>query len=113
MKLQIVSDLHLEFLQGPFPGERLISPAVDADILILAGDIANGTQAIELFKNWPVPVHHLAGNHEFYGSNFERTGADLREISAGTRITFLGNDVADFDGVRFLGTFQIPPFPTQ
>lgn len=55
MKLQIASDLHLEFLQDLFPGERLISPAVDADILVLAGDIANGTQAIESFKDWPVP----------------------------------------------------------
>ena len=65
MKLQIDSDLHLEFLQDRFPGECLISRAVDADILVLAGDIANGTQSIELFKNWPVPVLYLAGNHDF------------------------------------------------
>ena len=55
MKLQIASDLHLEFLQRLFPGERLMSPAYSADLLVLAGDIANGTEAIELFRDWPVP----------------------------------------------------------
>lgn len=104
MRLQIASDLHLEFLQDQFPGERLISPAVDADILVLAGDIANGTHAIELFKNWPVPVLYLPGNHEFYGADFKETRAALREAATGTRITFMDNDVADFGGVRFLGT---------
>jgi Icc-related predicted phosphoesterase len=71
---------------------------------VLAGDIANGTQAIELFKNWPVPVLYLAGNHEFYRADFVKTRAALRKAAARTRITFLDNDVADFGGVRFLGT---------
>ena len=65
MKIQLASDLHLEFLQRRVPGERLIAPALQADVLVLAGDIANGTQATNLFKNWPVPVLYLAGNHEF------------------------------------------------
>jgi hypothetical protein len=42
MKIQLASDLHLEFLRR-FPGERLITPAPGADVLILAGDISNGT----------------------------------------------------------------------
>lgn len=104
MKLQLASDLHLEFLQGMFPGERLISPAHEADVLVLAGDIANGTLAIELFKDWPVPVLYLAGNHEYYGASMERGRADLRKAAQGTRIKFMDNDVVDFDGVRFLGT---------
>lgn len=104
MKIQIASDLHLELLQELFPGERLVSPAIDADLLVLAGDIANGTQALELFKEWPVPVLYLAGNHEFYGSDLAQVRAELRRDSIGTRITFLDNDVVDFGGVRFLGT---------
>ena len=104
MKLQIASDLHLEFMQDLFPGERLISPAVDADILVLAGDIANGTRAIELFKYWPVPVLYLAGNHEFYATDFVKTRVALNEAAAGTPVTFLDNDTIDFGGVRFLGT---------
>jgi len=103
MKLQIASDLHLEFLQREFPGERLISPAYGADLLVLAGDIANGTDAIRLFNDWPVPVLYLAGNHEFYGLEFEETRVAMRNAARGTRVTLLDNDVADFGGVRFLG----------
>lgn len=103
MKVQIASDLHLEFLQEYFPGYRLIAPAVDADLLVLAGDIANGTQAIALFKDWPVPVLYVAGNHEFYGWDFRETRKKLKEAAAGTHIMFLDNDAIDFGGVRFLG----------
>jgi Icc-related predicted phosphoesterase len=103
MNLQLASDLHLELLQRDFPGERLIAPAYGADILVLAGDVANGTQAIELFKNWPVPVLYVAGNHEYYGESLEHMRIDLRRAAEGTPIRFLDNDVADFGGVRFLG----------
>ena len=34
----------------------------------------------------------------------EQVRADLRDAAIGTSITFLDNDVADFGGVRFLGT---------
>ena len=104
MKVQLASDLHLEFLQREFPGERLISPAYGADLMVLAGDIGNGTQAIELFKDWPVPVLVLAGNHEFYSASLEQMRVDLLKAASGTRITFLDNDSVDFGGVRFLGT---------
>ena len=103
MQIQLASDLHLEFLQRDFPGERLISPAYGADILVLAGDVANGTQAIELFKDWPVPVLYIAGNHEFYGESLDLMRLDLRRAAEGTSIRFLDNDTADFGGVRFLG----------
>jgi predicted phosphodiesterase len=103
MKIQLASDLHLEFLQKSFPGERLISPAHGADVLVLAGDIANGTQAIELFKDWPVPVLYIAGNHEFYSQSIEQMRIDLRRAAEGTAVRFLDNGVADFGGVRFLG----------
>lgn len=103
MKIQLASDLHLELLQRNFPGERLIAPAGGVDALVLAGDIANGTQAIDLFKNWPVPVLYLAGNHEFYGESFEQARITLRKATEGTNIHFLDNDVVDFGGVRFLG----------
>ena len=42
IKIQLASDLHLEFLQQRWPCERLITPQSDADVLVLAGDIANG-----------------------------------------------------------------------
>lgn len=103
MKIQLASDLHLEFTEKKFPGERIIEPAPDADLLVLAGDIHNGAKAVAVFADWPVPVIYLAGNHEFYGNSWEQTRTDLRKACAGTNITFLDNDVVEFGGVRFLG----------
>ncbi len=71
MKIQLPSDLHLEFLQRDWPGERLIAPVLGADVLVLAGDIAGGTDPFRLFADWSthekVPVNFVPGNHEFYG----------------------------------------------
>jgi len=103
VRIQLASDLHLEFLRRTFPGERTISPAHQADVLVLAGDIGNGANAVELFRDWPVPVVYLAGNHEAYGSTWEATIAALREAAQNTSVRFLERDVADFGGVRFLG----------
>ena len=64
MRIQLASDLHLEYLNRQFPGERLIAPAHGADVLVLAGDIGLGSMAVDLFKDWPVPVQYVAGNLE-------------------------------------------------
>ena len=104
MRIQLASDLHLEHLQRYFPGERLIAPAQGADALVLAGDIANGTLAIELFKDWPVPVFYLAGNHEFYGADFSKTRQSLQQAAAGTIVRFLDNTLLELNGVRILGS---------
>ena len=103
MKIQLASDLHLEFLERRFPGERIIEPEPSADILVLAGDIHNGTKAVATFADWPVPILYVAGNHEFYGRSWEQTRVDLRQACAGTNINFLDNDCFEFKGVRFLG----------
>ena len=95
MKIQVASDLHLEFLEQAFPGERLIAPAAGADLLVLAGDIANGVRAVELFADWPVPVLYIAGNHEFYSRDWEQTREELRSAAHGTNVVYLDNDVAD------------------
>lgn len=103
MKIQLASDLHLEFVEKRFPGERIIEAVPGADLLVLAGDIHNGTEAVAAFADWPVPVLYLAGNHEFYGQFWQQTRADLRSACAGTNVTLLDNDVVEFGGVRFLG----------
>jgi predicted phosphodiesterase len=59
MKIQLLSDLHLEtetFEPEPAPG---------AELLVLAGDIDSSWSAFERFRAWPVPVLFIAGNHEF------------------------------------------------
>lgn len=103
MKIQLASDLHLELLGTIWGTGAFIEPAPEADVLVLAGDIHNGIQFFEVFKDWPVPVLYLAGNHEFYGQAWEQTRANLRRICAGTNIHFLDNDRIEIAGVRFLG----------
>ncbi|MBK9236739.1 MAG: metallophosphoesterase [Rhodoferax sp.] len=104
MKIQLASDLHLEFLERDWPRERLIECAPDADVLVLAGDIAKGTDALTLFADWPVPVIYLAGNHEFYGQFLDPMRKRMREVAKDCGIHFLDNDSIEIDGVRFLGT---------
>ena len=103
MRIQLASDLHLEFLEGRHPQTRIVEPALGADLLVLAGDIHNGVKGIKAFVDWPVPVVYLAGNHEFYDHDWESTRRDLRASCAGTRVTFLDNDTFEFEGVRILG----------
>lgn len=121
MKLQLASDLHLEHLILRLPWERLIAPAADADLLVLAGDISNGLRAIRLFGDWPVPVLYVPGNHEFYGRDLPRLRVELAAAARGTSVVVLDNAVAahaelsafehwastrqvELERVRFLGS---------
>ena len=63
MKIQLASDLHLEFLTKKYPGQHLITPHPKAEVLVLAGDISTGVKAIDYFRDWPVPVVYVSGNH--------------------------------------------------
>lgn len=103
MKIQLASDLHLEHLARQFPGETLIRPAHQADVLVLAGDIGHASDAIALFADWPVPVLYVLGNHEAYGGCIESVLDELNTASRGTSVRFLEREVVDFGGVRFLG----------
>ena len=99
MKLRILSDLHREFGHVPLP-------AVEADVVVLAGDTDLGVRgvhwAVETFA--PTPVLYLAGNHEYYGYAMEKLLPELRAAAAGTNVWFLENDVAEFGGYRFFGS---------
>lgn len=72
MRLQLLSDLHLE--AETFAPE----PAPDADLLVLAGDIDAGHEGLERFRDWPVPVLFVAGNHEYDERDFDAATAALR-----------------------------------
>lgn len=97
MRLHILSDLHLE--RAPFE-----APRPEADLVILAGDIARGTAGVQWARTWApdVPVLYIAGNHEFYGHRLpELTGA-LRAAAAGTTVRVLENEEMIVENVRFL-----------
>lgn len=97
MKLNILSDLHLSL-------GALDQPRNDADVVILAGDIARPREAVAWASGFAKPVLYVPGNHEFYGSSIGQVAADLKRLCAGTNIRVLDNDAAVIGGVRFLGT---------
>lgn len=103
MNIQLASDLHLEHLERRFPRDGRVLPDPRADVLVLAGDIHLGTKGIEYYADVEIPVIYVAGNHEFYGANWERTRANLKAAAAGTSVHVLDNDRIEIAGVRFLG----------
>ena len=97
MKLNVLSDLHLS--QGELP-----LPENDADLVILAGDLARPARAVAWASRIPKPVLYVPGNHEFYGGSIEGTVTELKRLCAGTRIRVLDCEEAVLGGVRFLGS---------
>lgn len=97
MKLNILSDLHLS--QG-----TLAPPANDADVVILAGDVARPREAVAWASLLRKPVLYVPGNHEFYGGSVDGTLAELRSLCNGTDVRLLDDDEVVLDGVRFVGS---------
>jgi hypothetical protein len=101
MKLQLLSDLHLE--TETFDPE----PAPGAELLVLAGDIDATWDGLARFAGWPVPVLFVPGNHEFDGRAFEQVLPALRERCAAWGIRLLHRQrwittAADGQSVRFV-----------
>jgi len=87
MRIHLLSDLHREF------GSTDI-PQVDADLIILAGDIdtkLNGVSWITDFCG-DTPAAFVCGNHEFYGDKLPRVREKLAETFKGTNIHVLEDD---------------------
>ena len=97
MKLNILSDLHLSL-------GALDPPSTDADVVVLAGDIARPEEAIAWADSLCKPVLYVPGNHEFYGGSITGTREALARCAAGTNVQLLDDGEAVIDGVRFLGT---------
>lgn len=107
MRIQLASDLHLDLLHSRWPNERLISVAEEADVLVLAGDIHQGSQALDTFADWNLhsstAVIYVAGNHEFYANSMESIRQQLRQSTTSNGIHYLERQVFVLNGVRFLG----------
>ena len=57
MRIALLSDLHLSAAPMPFP-------QVEADVIVLAGDLGRPAQAVEWARATPLPTLYVAGNHE-------------------------------------------------
>lgn len=111
MKIQLLSDLHLESHPHFVP-----EPAPDADLLVLAGDIGSyqsgslltdpdfGLARFSPLHSWPTPVLFLPGNHEYDGLDFDQAHDRLRETCERLGMVWLEREVVQVDGVRFVGT---------
>ena len=114
MRLLILSDLHREiwYRSGkkandstdPYPRTDLA--VAQPDVVILAGDIHVGSQAVEWAdQSFPgLPVLYVHGNHEGYGKNIDDVQQDIAEACAATdHVYFLDCRKVVLDDVRFLG----------
>ena len=117
MKIQLLSDLHLE--ANP---HAQFSPAPDADLLVLAGDIGSyqdrtqgpplaepdwGLQRfspLRQYAGWPVPVLFVPGNHEYDGRDWDETHRALRATCERLGLIWLEREVWTHGRVRFVGT---------
>lgn len=112
MKIQIVSDLHLEF------SDVNIKNANGADVLILGGDIMIAEKVLKPESEYGIRfrdflkrvsfqfphVIYIAGNHEFYGGYWSKSLDNLRSACAQhSNIYFLERDVKVIDEVVFVG----------
>jgi Icc-related predicted phosphoesterase len=99
MKIQILSDLHLEFEDHHYL-------SCDCDVVVLAGDIATKGLGVK----WALkhikdkPVIYVLGNHEFYGKTYPKHIYELKELAENTNIHILEKDVKTVNGVNFIGT---------
>jgi predicted phosphodiesterase len=104
MKLWIGSDFHIEGTRDwdlPAPKAR-----PDFDVMVVAGDLIT---RMERGVKWLLErvtdrdVVYVAGNHEFWGCDIDRTVEKARRAAAGTNLHILQNDAVVIDSVLFVG----------
>ena len=118
MRVNVISDLHLEFDDLVLPG---------GDVLILSGDICEAKHVkkdqyqedpvqfafeakrtdryIRFFKEECAKyrrVLYVMGNHEHYGGRFNKTYSVLKD-NLPDHVTLLEKEYVDIDGVIFIG----------
>jgi predicted phosphodiesterase len=114
MRIQYISDLHLERLM-PRDVAKLVSkirPVPDVDVLILCGDIGNPYQSS--YTDFMSKINHafaktfvIAGNHEFYGNEVVSTRQHMKSLFDGNdfpNITFLDNTTETYMDHTFIGS---------
>lgn len=108
MKIQIASDLHVEF--GAPINNWLIEPI--GDVLVIAGDLHVGlTDIVETLYMVSdhvrgIPIVYVPGNHEFYDSNYEMMRGGLahkRPVLEERKIYLLDRASVVLEDILFIG----------
>ena len=112
MKIQIASDLHLEFNKQHVPSPTCFRPVADRNLLVLAGDICVQMHAKKfvLQQLETSPVIYVPGNHEYY---CEHTRASIDAgwyefARAHSNFHYLVAQSVCIDGLCFLVLLGIP-----
>lgn len=113
MKIAIYSDLHLETLRRHPELARVPTPPNDTDLIILAGDIHNGTAGLDALAAHGAGHIYVAGNHEYYKHDIEILDHQLRHRAEQLGLNFLQCNVLIRDDIRFLGTTLWTDFAIQ
>jgi UDP-2,3-diacylglucosamine pyrophosphatase LpxH len=129
MKIQLISDLHLETRLHADKWKPLVKSVVPASgsedlVLVVAGDLCPMVRDHEqlakyAFNHWAERyknVIYIPGNHEYYNSsprkvekshnikkNIHRWVNDINLLCGSEKIRFLDTKVIDLDGVKILG----------
>jgi Icc-related predicted phosphoesterase len=98
MRLQVFSDLHLEF-------GRFEPTLKNADAVVLAGDIHQGTAGVKWAKQYcrDCPVIYVMGNHEFYNHSIPDLIKALKREAKGSNVHVLENNAFIINDFVFLG----------
>jgi Icc-related predicted phosphoesterase len=113
VKLQLISDLHTEFYQGPKHVFRNVEIVPDLDFLVVAGDSvvfsSQPDQTVKpVFKFFAEHARHVVlveGNHEYYTAiSSERIQQRMGNMVARYKnVHWLRNSEIKLDGVHFFG----------
>ena len=104
MKIAHYSDTHCEFSHN-----WTIPANLDADVVVLAGDITTFERIDRLalmLRHWDGPVVYVPGNHEHYGGAPMSTGMQTfkkQMAKALPNVHILDNESVVIDGVSFFG----------
>ncbi|OKO83241.1 metallophosphoesterase [Bradyrhizobium sp. AS23.2] len=104
MRLWILSDLHVELTRGWDLPSGDARP--DFDVLVIAGDLIT---RMERGVRWLLervpdkPVVYVAGNHEAYGTDIQRTLDKAKATAAGTNVHVVENETFRIGNVTFAG----------
>lgn len=102
MKIAYGSDIHTEF-----GNQRALTLPEPVDVLILAGDIGKGADAIEYGASFLGQARHvvqIAGNHEYWKGELDKVIGKMREAAAGhANLHFLELDSVEIEGWHFHG----------
>lgn len=111
-KLILLSDIHLEnkspeaavFVLNSINEKIALEKKLGNDpVIVLAGDIHNGTKAYDWMSKIKAPIVYVAGNHEFWGGDFYEINEELQNKSP-SNVNYLYNKALVIGDTIFLGS---------